>query len=162
MSTTPGSLPRSLPAPLLGEPPRTAFSSLPSHKPTPRRLGLPSEALEEFLSILRPSMFPPNSPRRRTANTVPPWNIERSTVNLKSWARIEGPPPKTDIDDRDLPRFANDGLSPAPVGTIPEKEGMIDGDTPLDADAAPFRWFSSGVLCELSLLPITMHADLAT
>ncbi|EKM82805.1 hypothetical protein AGABI1DRAFT_118238 [Agaricus bisporus var. burnettii JB137-S8] len=122
----------------------TRLSAENSPRPSPRS-GLPSEALEEFLSILRPSMFPPNSPRRRTANTVPPWHYERSTVNLKSWARLEGAPMKNETDDLDLPRFANDGFSPAPVGTITE-QGLTDGDSLMDGDNASFRWFSSNVL----------------
>lgn len=118
------------------------------------RSGLPSEALEEFLSILRPSVsiFPPNSPRRRAPNSLPTWHYERSTFNFKPRARIEAAPPKSETDELDAVRSTQSSrntLSPAPVAATPEIEGTTDPDVFADAELASFRWFSSGVLCEL-------------
>lgn len=67
---------------------------------------------------------------------------------------------KNETDDLDLPRFANDGFSPAPVGTI-TGEGLTDGDSLMDGDNASFRWFSSNVLCQLSPSSICTDIDLA-
>lgn len=98
------------------------------------------------------SIFPPNSPRRRGGNSVPAWHYERPTFNLKTRARIEGPPTKNDIDDLDPARStqpSRNGFSPAPLPATPDIEGTSDTDLFADGDGVPFRWFSSGVLCEL-------------
>jgi len=64
-------------------PSRTFQSTQASDKdPSPRaspRSSLPSEALEEFLSILRPAIFPPSSPvlrpRRNGALSLPAFSV---------------------------------------------------------------------------------------
>ncbi|KXN90532.1 hypothetical protein AN958_04204 [Leucoagaricus sp. SymC.cos] len=128
--------------------------SRPSADSSPRaspRSALPSEALEEFLSILRPSMsiFPPNSPRRRGANTLPTWHYERPTFNLKPRARIEAAPTKSEADDLDTARStqsSRNALSPAPTATTPDNAGTPDLDVFAEGEGSSFRWFSSGVL----------------
>ncbi|KAF5358501.1 hypothetical protein D9756_001696 [Leucocoprinus leucothites] len=128
--------------------------SRPSADNSPRaspRSALPSEALEEFLSILRPSVsiFPPNSPRRRASNSIPAWNYERPTFNFKPRARIEAAPPKSEADDLDAARSnqpSRNALSPAPVAATPENDNTVDPDVFADSETASFRWFSSGVL----------------
>lgn len=99
------------------------------------------------------SIFPPNSPRRRGGNTLPTWHYERPTFSFKSRARIEAAPMRNDVDDLDAARStqsSRNATSPAPVASTPENDGAPDSDAFADGEGAPFRWFSSGVLCKLA------------
>jgi len=118
------------------------------------RSALPSEALEEFLSILRPSVsiFPSNTPRRRAPNHVASWPYERSTFSFRPWARIEAAPAKSEVDDSDVARSSQpsrNALSPKPGPATPEIDASLEMEPFIDGEPTPFRWFSSGVLGEL-------------
>ncbi|KAF9453280.1 hypothetical protein P691DRAFT_82912 [Macrolepiota fuliginosa MF-IS2] len=95
------------------------------------------------------SMFPPNSPRRRGATSLPTWSYERPTFTFKPRARIEAAPTKGDVDDLDATRSTQSSRndpSPAPAAATPDNEGAPDTDVSADAEGVHFRWFSSGVL----------------
>lgn len=104
------------------------------------RIGLPSEALEEFLSILKPSIFPPHSPvRSRRQASLPTLHHERS-LSYKGRARIESTVEEVE-SVRSTQSSRNTG-SPAEL-----LDGMTEYQL-LDLENTPFRWFTSTVLCE--------------
>jgi len=115
-------------------PPSSSSSSSPRSSP---RSGLPTEALEEFLSILKPSFFQPSSPRIRR-HTQPAFQQERPPVILKPHSLID--PPCTSVEEIDHARSASGGTT-----------GRDTPDSPLEFDPSitntpPIRWFSARVL----------------
>ncbi|KAJ3977655.1 hypothetical protein EV361DRAFT_877519 [Lentinula raphanica] len=100
------------------------------------RSALPSEALEEFLSILKPSIFPPHSPVRNQRHASLPALHQEHSFSYKGRPRISTVEELEDV--RSAQSSRNTG-SPA---------GTSDGTTEfqvLDLDI-PFRWFTSNVL----------------
>ncbi|KAJ6547075.1 hypothetical protein B0H19DRAFT_1163883 [Mycena capillaripes] len=108
-----------------------------SQRSSPRS-GLPTEALEEFLSILRPSFFPPSSPvlltRRPGAVSLPTFQHERS-YSLKGRPLFQQ---KNDlVEELEVSR----STQPSRNTQTPDTEGDdFDGNT------LPVRWFPSNVL----------------
>jgi hypothetical protein len=114
--------------------------SIPNLTPLRFRSGLPTEALEEFLSILRPSFFPPPSPvlltRRQGAVSLPTFQHERSYS-------FKGRLLKNDlVDELDSPP----SRSSQPSRNTHTPETLPEGDE-FDDNTLPVRWFSSNVLC---------------
>ncbi|KAJ6488600.1 hypothetical protein C8R47DRAFT_1126246 [Mycena vitilis] len=108
-----------------------------SQRSSPRS-GLPSEALEEFLSILRPSFFPPSSPvlitRRQGAVSLPTFQHERS-YSIKGRALLQQ---KNDVvEELEVSR----STQPSRNTQTPDKE-----TDDFDGSSLPVRWFSSNVL----------------
>ncbi|KAG6832686.1 hypothetical protein H0H92_012258 [Tricholoma furcatifolium] len=109
------------------------------------RSGLPSEALEEFLSILRPSFFPPASPvlrtRRQAAASLPAYTQDR-TYSLQGRTRLELLPQHAD-DDMDISR----SQQPSRNAICHTPESMTDESPPdFDIDGLPFRWYKNNAL----------------
>ncbi|CAK5279373.1 unnamed protein product [Mycena citricolor] len=109
--------------------------SSPSARSSPR--SLPTEALEEFLSILRPSFFPPSSPvlltRRHPAVSLPALHQERP-YSRKGRALLQ------DLsDDLDIARSTQSSRNMS----TPDGETFDD----YDMNTIPVRWFASNVLC---------------
>ncbi|KAJ7090281.1 hypothetical protein B0H15DRAFT_837930 [Mycena belliarum] len=107
-----------------------------SQRSSPRS-GLPTEALEEFLSILRPSFFPPPSPvlftRRQGAVSLPTFQHER-TYSFKGRGLLQQ---KNDLpDELEVSR----STQPSRNSRTPEEGGEFECDT------LPVRWPSSNVL----------------
>ncbi|KAJ7445712.1 hypothetical protein B0H11DRAFT_2086494 [Mycena galericulata] len=104
----------------------TSDKEISSQRSSPRS-GLPTEALEEFLSILRPSFFPPSSPvlltRRQGAVSLPTFNHERTT-----W-----------LTELEVSR----STQPSRNTHTPESLGEADE---FDGNTLPVRWFASNVL----------------
>ncbi|KAJ6606497.1 hypothetical protein DFH09DRAFT_1120404 [Mycena vulgaris] len=110
-----------------------------SQRSSPRS-GLPTEALEEFLSILRPSFFPPPSPvlitRRQGSVSLPTFQHERS-YSFKGRGLLQQ---KNDVvDELEVSR------STQPSRNAHTPEIFTDGDE-FDGETLPIRWFSSNVL----------------
>jgi len=105
------------------------------------RSALPTEALEEFLSILRPSFFPPSSPnlRSRRSVTLPTFQYERN-FNFKTRARLENMNPRQDPDDLDTTR--SNQPSRNAFSTTPDYPDPMDEHE----DLPSMRWFASTVL----------------
>lgn len=102
---------------------------------SPSFASLPTEALEEFLSILRPSIFPPLSPvsRRAARDRGDLWEgqaLGRLLADLVP-------------DDIDIPR----SQQPSRNCRTPDS---INEDSHIDP---PFRWCKSNVLCKPPLFP---------
>lgn len=123
------------------------------------RSGLPSEALEEFLSILRPSFFPPTSPilrTRRQGASLPTFQHERS-FSYKSRGRLEIASQKNDGDDIDISRSTQPSRNTCP--STPDSLNDPDGMTEPDGDTPSLRWFKANILCEsppsFARLPLT-------
>ncbi|KAJ7702314.1 hypothetical protein B0H17DRAFT_140431 [Mycena rosella] len=117
-------------------PPFPSFN-LSESPPLRLRSGLPTEALEEFLSILRPSFFPPPSPvlltRRQGAVSLPTFQHER-TYSFKGRGLLQQ---KNDlVDELEVSR----STQPSRNAHTPEEGDEFDGET------LPVRWFSSNVL----------------
>lgn len=111
--------------------------------------GLPSEALEEFLSILKPSFLPPRSPvlhTRRHGASLPNFQSDRTYT-------IKGRASKLDLlqATSELVEELESARSTASSRTThtPDAIDTMGGDYDfLDADNnATFRWFASTVLC---------------
>lgn len=116
------------------------------------RSGLPSEALEEFLSILRPSFFPPTSPilrTRRQGASLPTFQHERS-FSYKSRGRLEIASQKNDGDDIDISRSTQPSRNTCP--STPDSLNDPDGMTEPDGDSPSLRWFKANILGESPLL----------
>lgn len=112
------------------------------------RSGLPSEALEEFLSILRPSFFPPTSPilrTRRQGASLPTFQHERS-FSYKSRGRLEIASQKNDGDDIDISRSTQPSRNTCP--STPDSLNDPDGTIESDGDSPSLRWFKANILCE--------------
>ncbi|KAF7311560.1 hypothetical protein MKEN_01058500 [Mycena kentingensis (nom. inval.)] len=99
----------------------------PSQRSSPRS-GLPSEALEEFLSILRPAFFPPPSPvlfTRRPGSVTLPFTLKGRGLFQSDL-----------VGDGDVSR------SPQPTCTPDNIEEELEANIlPI-----PARWFTSNVL----------------
>ncbi|KAF8894465.1 hypothetical protein BD779DRAFT_1668976 [Infundibulicybe gibba] len=126
----------------------TSEKDLASPRSSPRS-GLPSEALEEFLSILRPPFFPPPSPglrsRHQTVSSLPIFQPERS-YSFKGRGRLEIVQQKLDLgDESDASRSAQPSRNGRTPESMHELEGVIDNDT-FDSDTPPYRWFTSNLL----------------
>jgi len=117
----------------------TTEKDISSQRSSPRS-GLPTEALEEFLSILRPSFFPPPSPvlltrRQGGAVSLPTFQHERSYS-------FKGRLLKNDlVDELDSPP----SRSSQPSRNTHTPETLAEGDE-FDDNTLPVRWFSSNVL----------------
>ncbi|KAG6845225.1 hypothetical protein H0H87_012217 [Tephrocybe sp. NHM501043] len=116
------------------------------------RSGLPSEAVEEFLSILRPSFFPPASPvlrTRRQAATLPAYSQDRS-LSFQGRSRLELMSQASDSsDDMNISR----SQQPSRNAICHTPDSMNEAETfDLDNDTLPFRWYKTNVLCALSSL----------
>ncbi|KAF5387073.1 hypothetical protein D9615_001645 [Tricholomella constricta] len=108
------------------------------------RSGLPTEALEEFLSILRPSFFPPASPvlrtRRQGAASLPTFSQER-VFPYKGRGRLEIIPQSNDIlDEMDITRSQQPSRNT--LSRTPDPEPSFDSD----ADIPAYRWCKSNIL----------------
>ncbi|KAJ7724073.1 hypothetical protein DFH07DRAFT_783373 [Mycena maculata] len=113
----------------------------PSQRSSPRS-GLPTEALEEFLSILRPSFFPPTSPvlltRRQGSVSLPTIHHERS-YSLKSRGLLQQ---KNELVDESEISESRSTQSSRNTRT-PESLTEVDE---FDGNTLPVRWFASNVL----------------
>ncbi|KAG6886042.1 hypothetical protein C0993_005226 [Termitomyces sp. T159_Od127] len=108
--------------------------------------ALPSEALEEFLSILRPAIFPPLSPvSRRPAPSLPTYPHERA---LAFHGRLLADLVPDDIDAARSQQPSRNCLTP---DSITEDEATVH----IDPDHSPVRWYKSNVLCKPPLFPDT-------
>ncbi|TFK76599.1 hypothetical protein BDN72DRAFT_246035 [Pluteus cervinus] len=109
--------------------------------------ALPTEALEEFLSILRPSFFQPSSPRirRHPSATLPAFQHDRGSIVLRPRARIDIP--HTPVDELDL---ARSGQSSRATGRDTPDSALTPNSTadvdPTITDSPPIRWFTSNLL----------------
>jgi hypothetical protein len=111
------------------------------------RSGLPSEALEEFLSILRPSFFSPTSPvlrTRRQGVSLPTLQHERSFY--RSRGRLEIVPQKNE-DKEELDNSRSTQPSRNACSSTPDPHNDIDGLAEADTDSPPVRWFKANILC---------------
>jgi len=111
--------------------------NLASTRSSPRS-SLPSEALEEFLSILNPSFFPPSSPilrARRNGASLPNYPYQYRARVLHSRGDSI-----TLVEDVDRARYNGSAGSP---------EVTIGDDATNDHerhDADTFRWFATSTL----------------
>ncbi|GLB35094.1 hypothetical protein LshimejAT787_0206590 [Lyophyllum shimeji] len=112
------------------------------------RCGLPTEALEEFLSILRPSFFPPVSPvlrtRRQGTTSLPAFAQDRSLL-YKARSRLDVIPQHNDVvDEMDITRSGQ----PSRNARSYTPDSVIDLESSLDhdADSPPFRWRKTNIL----------------
>jgi hypothetical protein len=127
---------------------RSSAVSLTNKSPL-LRCSLPSEALEEFLSILRQSSSPSRHRRTSGANTVPaifPYH------HSFKYGRIELVPQRADLAGvEEIERSRSAQLTP-PRSPATE-DGREFGDLMTrDFDSLTARWFTPSNLCE--------HADL--
>jgi hypothetical protein len=114
------------------------------------RSSLPSEALEEFLSILRPSFLPSSPNRPRRSGSVPTFPYA-----YKASRRIELVHHKSEYsglyDVEELERSRSTQLSRNASSGTPESASEKDADgiddlKPREIDGLPLRWFASGNL----------------
>ncbi|KAK7440176.1 hypothetical protein VKT23_017119 [Stygiomarasmius scandens] len=126
------------------------------------RASLPSEALEEFLSILRPSFFPPRSPvrsRRQASLSALPTihqGHERSFSykGPRSRSRLDLVRPESQsingntTEELELVRSTQSSRSTVSRASDSDAvDGVSSEFQFLDLDDAPFaRWFASNVL----------------
>ncbi|KAJ4001496.1 hypothetical protein F5050DRAFT_1724262 [Lentinula boryana] len=113
-------------------------SSLDASPRASSRSALPSEALEEFLSILKPSIFPPRSPVRSRRQASLPGLHQENPFSYKGRTRIE-----TTVEELENTRSAQSSRN-----TDSPAEGL-DGMTEfqmVDLENTSFRWFASNVL----------------
>ncbi|KAF9458661.1 hypothetical protein BDZ94DRAFT_1325368 [Collybia nuda] len=118
---------------------------LASPRSSPRS-GLPSEALEEFLSILRPSFFPPTSPilrTRRQGASLPTFQHERS-FSYKGRGRLEIASQKNDGDDIDISRSTQPSRNTCP--NTPDSPNDPDVTMESEGDIPSLRWFKANIL----------------
>ncbi|KAF7338683.1 hypothetical protein MVEN_02094900 [Mycena venus] len=127
----------------------------PSQRSSPRS-GLPTEALEEFLSILRPSFFPPSSPvlltRRQGAVSLPTFQHERS-YSLKGRGLLQQ---KNDVvEELEVVR----STQPSRNTQTPDTEGSDD----FDSNTLPVRWFTNVLSSPISRMhtrnPFQRHSS---
>ncbi|KAA1474865.1 hypothetical protein DENSPDRAFT_908445 [Dentipellis sp. KUC8613] len=119
-----------------------ADDTSPSDRPhSPRqspRANLPSEALEEFLSILRPSLFPPQSPPLRARRIPLNFAHERSTsLSAKPLDRLDN-----------VPILREDAHTPAKPTAMHISPRLLS-PRPYDdenSDFVAFRTYNSGPL----------------
>lgn len=115
------------------------------------RSGLPSEALEEFLSILRPSFFPPTSPVLRTRRGVSLPTLQNERSFYRSRGRLEAVPQKND-DREELDITRSTQPSRNTHSSTPDTFNDADGSIEVDTDSPPVRWFKANILCMFSFL----------
>ncbi|TFY65501.1 hypothetical protein EVG20_g5565 [Dentipellis fragilis] len=112
-----------------------ALRPLPRQSP---RANLPSEALEEFLSILRPSLFPPQSPPLRARRIPLNFSHERSTsLSAKPLDRLDN-----------VPILREDAHTPAKPTAMRISPRLLS-PRPYDdenSDIVAFRTYNSGPL----------------
>ncbi|KAL0947402.1 hypothetical protein HGRIS_013515 [Hohenbuehelia grisea] len=115
----------------------------PSDKPispcASPRATLPSEALEEFLSILRPSCFPPTSPILRGRRTIPTLPYDRPSAYAYKRALVHQP--KSDSlggDEAGADRApSRSAVTASPESAASERDELED---------LPVRWYTSAAL----------------
>ncbi|KAJ6500491.1 hypothetical protein C8R45DRAFT_70982 [Mycena sanguinolenta] len=119
------------------------------------RSGLPSEALEEFLSILRPSFFPPPSPvlltRRQGSVPLPTFQHERS-YSLKGRVLLQQ---KNEVvEELEVSR----STQPSRNTETPDAEGED-----FDSNTLPIRWFTNVLSSPISRMhtrnPFQRHSS---
>ncbi|KAF9072906.1 hypothetical protein BDP27DRAFT_1400551 [Rhodocollybia butyracea] len=105
------------------------------------RSGLTTEALEEFLSILRPSIFPPRSPVRSRRASLPvdliP-TLREHPFSYKGSARLEST--VEEVENAHPTQSSRNAGSPEVI------EGVTSEFQVLDFEENSFRWFTSSVL----------------
>lgn len=117
-----------------------------SQSPSPlsgRSSTLPSEALEEFLSILKPSFFPSTSPtlgKARRALSIPTFHQYERPLALRPRQRIDNAPFFKSDDTSDSHPFAT--TSPTIGGE--QQESSTDQ---YEQDGPATRWLHFGPLC---------------
>jgi len=101
------------------------------------RSGLTSEALEEFLSILKPAIFPPRSPVRNRRQTSLPVDfistVHEHPFSYKGSVRLE-----STLEEVENTLSAQSGRSTA--------DGVTSEFQVFNLEEPPFRWFPSSVL----------------
>ncbi|KAJ7349216.1 hypothetical protein DFH08DRAFT_864798 [Mycena albidolilacea] len=135
--------------------PEFSDKDVPSQRSSPRS-GLPTEALEEFLSILRPSFFlPPSSPvlftRRPGAISVPSFQHERS-YSLKGRGLLQQ---KNDVvEELEVSR----STQPSRNTHTPDTE-----TDDFDSNTLPVRWFTNVLSSPISRMhtrnPFQRHSS---
>jgi hypothetical protein len=96
-----------------------------------------TEALEEFLSILKPSFFPPRSPvRNRRQASLPVLHHDHSFSYKGLSARIDN---AEELENTRSTQCSRNTCSPGSPAEV--KDGVL-----LDMDDTPFRWFAANVL----------------
>ncbi|KAF5391826.1 hypothetical protein D9757_001791 [Collybiopsis confluens] len=100
------------------------------------RAALPSEALEEFLSILRPSMFSPHSPPRTRRQVSLP--VYHDSVPLKGR--------RLDFTIEDVESGRSDQLSRNSGSPAEIMDAMAAEIQFLGLEDTPFHWFTSNIL----------------
>ncbi|KIK63615.1 hypothetical protein GYMLUDRAFT_162545 [Collybiopsis luxurians FD-317 M1] len=122
--------------------PRSVFFFVPlfglSDPTSLSRAALPSEALEEFLSILRPSIFPPRSPVRNRRHVSLPLLHHEHSIAYKG-RRVE--PTVEEVESTRSAQPSRNSGSPAEI-----MDGMAAEIQLLGLEDTPFRWFTSNVL----------------
>lgn len=106
----------------------------------PNSSSLPSEALEEFLSILNPSFFPPSSPilrARRNGTSLPNYPYQYR-------ARVLHPRGDSISLVEEIDRSRSTAASESPEFTIDKDEVLSDRER---QDNDTFRWFANSTLC---------------
>ncbi|EAU88340.1 hypothetical protein CC1G_05106 [Coprinopsis cinerea okayama7 len=123
-------------------------SDLASTSPSPlsgRSSTLPSEALEEFLAILKPSFFPSTSPtlgKSRRSLNIPTFHQYERPLAFKPRQRLENQPVlKSDVDDPS-DSHPSAPTSPVPVGGE-QQDSLIDH---YDQEGPVHRWLRFGPL----------------
>ena len=125
---------------------------------------LTTEALEEFLSILRPSFFPSASPTLRSCRSasLPAFQYDRS-FTFRARQRLENASPKTGhpFDDVDTPFLQHNRNSSSTTPELTDLDNSFDHDLLDPHLETPARWFPYGVLCAffvcLLLLELMVH-----
>ncbi|TFY82292.1 hypothetical protein EWM64_g1723 [Hericium alpestre] len=109
------------------------------------RSSLPSEALEEFLSILRPSLFPPQSPTLIARRIPLTFAHERPTpLSSKPLDRLDNVPVRSPVLREDVRTPAKQtGMHLSPY-LLTAREEDEENDTA--SEVVPFRMFGSGPL----------------
>ncbi|KAF9263678.1 hypothetical protein L218DRAFT_864672, partial [Marasmius fiardii PR-910] len=108
------------------------------------RSPLPSEALEEFLSILKPGLpgfFPPRSPiRSRRQVSLPTLPVYPNRAR----ARLEGP--GSGLEELEVIRSTQSSRTDRTPDSTDGLDGVDIQVLEIDDRHSPFRWFSSSVL----------------
>ncbi|KAG6874278.1 hypothetical protein C0995_001503 [Termitomyces sp. Mi166 len=110
--------------------------------------GLPSEALEEFLSILRPSLPVPRS--RRQAASLPAHPHDRPLI-FQARNTLDLLSETTDIPD-DMDTSRSQQPSRNSICRTPDPMNEDESTFDVDNDNLPFRWYKSNVLFMISPL----------
>lgn len=120
----------------------------PSPRASPRSV-LTTEALEEFLSILRPSFFPSASPTLRSCRSasLPTFQYDRS-FTFRARQRLENASPKTGhpFDDVDTPFLHHNRNSSSTTPELTDLDNSFDHDLLDPRLETSAHWFPYGVL----------------